>query len=105
MVQAAGGANRRRTGRQRLSGASTCPERRDSSFWRNLPGFCRLYASGNPPVKHDGPATDLTDDQRNALAQLVFAAVMLGVGLWTGRVTRRAEQAVWDLDFEQGEGI
>ncbi len=39
------------------------------------------------------------------LPQLVFAALMLGVGLWTGRATRRAEQAVWDLDFEQGEGI
>ncbi len=39
------------------------------------------------------------------IPQLVFAAVMLGIGLWTGRVSRRAEQAVWDLDFEQGEGI
>ena len=39
------------------------------------------------------------------IPQLVFAAVMLGVGLWTGRATRRAEQAVWDPDFEQGEGI
>ena len=39
------------------------------------------------------------------LPQLLFAAVMLGIGLWTGRVTRRAEQAVWDLEFEQGEGI
>lgn len=37
--------------------------------------------------------------------QLVFVAIMLAVGLWTGRATRRAEQAVWDLDFEQGEGI
>ena len=37
--------------------------------------------------------------------QLVFAAGMLAVGLWTGRATRSAEQAVWDLDFEQGEGI
>ncbi len=39
------------------------------------------------------------------MPQLVFAAVMMAVGLWTGRVTRRAEQAVWDLEFEQGEGI
>jgi len=37
--------------------------------------------------------------------QLVFATIMLGLGLFTGRSTRRAEQAVWDLDFEQGEGI
>jgi len=38
-------------------------------------------------------------------SQLVFAAIMLAVGLLTGRATRRAERAVWDLDFEHGEGI
>jgi hypothetical protein len=38
-------------------------------------------------------------------SQLVFAGIMLAIGLFTGRATQRAERAVWDLDFEQGEGI
>jgi uncharacterized membrane protein YfcA len=69
-----------------------------AGFVLAMAGFI-LVREGTLVVQTAGQALPQT------IPQLVFATVMLGVGLWTGRATRRAEQAVWDLDFEQGEGI
>lgn len=69
-----------------------------AGFVLAMAGFI-LVREGTLVVQTAGEALPRT------IPQLVFVAVMLAVGLWTGRASRRAEQAVWDLDFEQGEGI